>query len=150
MWVTHGPAGRISYSLDLNPVTTSTVYTGTDDGVFKSVDSAMTWTASNNGFPMDGGSPRTAFALVHDPQATVPGILYVGVDVGEPANVGTQVLKSIDGGASWNKLPFPATNVVAIAISPAQPSVVVAISVQGQQGLVYRSEDGGKSWGQRQ
>ena len=56
------------------------------------------------------------------------------------------MFQSTDGGITWSKLPFPGDNVVALAVSPAQPMLVLAITVKGQQGLVYRSEDGGQRW----
>src|ERR1043166_5612095 len=75
-WFTHGPAGRNSYSLAINPVTTTTVYTGTDNGVFKSTDAGESWTAATTGLLVDtmgDMTPRTVSALAHDPQATVTG-----------------------------------------------------------------------------
>jgi photosystem II stability/assembly factor-like uncharacterized protein len=104
-------------------------------GVLRSTDGGQSWKPA-----MQSGNAASLFALAVDP--ATHQTVYVGGESG--------LYKSTDGGASWSKLPFPANNVVAIAISPAQPNVVLAISVQGQQGLVYRSEDGGQSWGKRQ
>ena len=53
-WVTHGPAGTlISYSLAVDPLNPTVVYTGTTDGVFKSTDFSETWVASSSGLPTD-------------------------------------------------------------------------------------------------
>jgi len=98
-------------------------------GILRSADAGQSWTPIANG-------PSNVFTLAVDPSARLT--IYAGGDGG--------LYKSADSGATWSKLPFPATNVVTLAISPAQPNVVLAVSVQGQQGLVYRSEDGGQSW----
>ena len=43
----HGPDGTCpSYALAINPATPSTLYAGTEDGVFKSTDSGGTWVAA--------------------------------------------------------------------------------------------------------
>ncbi len=102
-------------------------------GVLRSADAGQSWISVTNG-------PSNVFTLAVDPSARET--IYAGGDSG--------LYKSIDGGATWSKLPFPAANVVTLAISPAQSNVVLAVSVQGQQGLVYRSEDGGHSWGKQQ
>ena len=104
-------------------------------GVLRSTDGGQSWKPA-----MQSVGAGSLFTLAVDP--AVHQTVYAGGEGG--------LYKSSDGGTSWSKLPFPADNVIAIAISPAQPNVVLAISVQGQQGLVYRSEDGGQSWGKRQ
>jgi len=152
-WFTHGPAGRISYSLAINPVTNTTVYTGTHSGVFKSVDASESWVAASVGLPVNSGdsSPRTVFALAHDPQATVPGILYAGVDVGDPPNVGTQLFKTIDGGATWTGTGLPPVSggVLALALDPSTvviPSTQRTIYAGSLGDGVWKSVDGGASF----
>jgi photosystem II stability/assembly factor-like uncharacterized protein len=116
--------------------TPETLYAGSMRfGVLRSTDGGQSWKPA-----MQSGSAGNLFALAVDPAAHQT--VYAGGEGG--------LYKSTDGGTSWSKLPFPADNVIALAISPAQPNVVLAISVQGQQGLVYRSEDGGQNWGKRQ
>lgn len=110
-----------------------TLYAGSmSAGVLRSMDGGRGWAPATNGF-----GARGVYALAIDPSARQT--IYAGGDGG--------LYKSVDGGASWSKLPFPGDNAVALTVSPAQPNVILAISVRGQQGLVYRSEDGGQSWG---
>jgi photosystem II stability/assembly factor-like uncharacterized protein len=153
-WYTHGPAGRISYSLAIDPATTSTIYTGTDDGVFKSVDSGESWTAASVGLPTDPGdsTARSVFALAHDPQAArTPGILYAGIDEGDPLiGSGTQLFKSIDGGATWEPTGLPAAGggVMALALDPR---IVLIPLLQrtvyaGNLDGVWKSPDGGSTF----
>ena len=71
-----------------NPSRPSTVYAGTDEGVFKSVDAGASWSAINRGL-----ASRTVYALAVDPSHT--DVLYAGcIQSGG-------VFKSIDGGGTW-------------------------------------------------
>jgi len=100
--------------------------------VLRSTDGGRSWAPAANG--LDG---RGVMALVVDPadHRTV----YAGGAGG--------LYTSADGGTSWTRSPFPGDNVAALAVSPARPGRVLAIAVQGRQGRVYRSDDGGQSWG---
>jgi len=101
-------------------------------GVLRSSDGGQSWVSAANGL-----ASRMVLALAVDPSA--PQTVYAGVDGG--------LNKSVDGGGSWTRLPFPGDNAYAVAVSPAQPNVVLAIAVTDGRGLVYRSEDGGATWG---
>jgi photosystem II stability/assembly factor-like uncharacterized protein len=145
-------------------------------GLFHSSDAGKTWVAAGGQIPGDvmtlasgGGSPETLYAgsmssgtlqssdggqswspmtgaaagamtVVADP--TARQTLYAGASDG--------IYKSTDGGASWNHLPLTASNVMLLAVSPAKPQRLLAISVDSSgTGLVYRSDDGGQTWGGR-
>ena len=121
-----------------------TVYVGTsDEGLFKSLDGGESWER------LSGiAHPRvTAVAI-----SPVDGTLYAGT---EPSSL----FVSRDGGKSWQELeglknlpsaptwsfpPRPWTSHVrAIALSPADPGLIVAgIELGG----IVRSTDGGESW----
>lgn len=110
-----------------------TLYAGSmRAGVLRSTDGGRTWLAATSG--LDG---RGVLALAVDPAARQT--VYAGVEGG--------LYKSSDSGATWSKLPFPGGNAVAVAVSPSRPGRLLAIAVQGGEGLVYRSDDGGQSWG---
>ncbi len=114
----------------------ATLYAGSmRSGVLRSTDGGRTWAPAVNGL-----DSRGVQALAVDPVARQT--VYAGVEGG--------LYKSTDGGASWSGLPFPGDNAVTLAVSPARPNRVLAITVQNGQGLVYRSEDGGLSWGGRE
>jgi photosystem II stability/assembly factor-like uncharacterized protein len=116
--------------------TPETLYAGSMRfGILRSTDGGHSWNPA-----MQSVGSTSLFALAVDPQNHQT--VYAGGENG--------LLKTTDGGTTWRKLPFPADAVVAVTVSPSQPSVVLAISIQGQQGLLYRSEDGGQSWGARQ
>src|SRR5206468_3646429 len=100
-------------------------------GIFRSENAGRTWQRLGGQLPPDvmvlavGGSPETIYA----------GSMRYGV------------LRSGDGGASWSKLAFPGANAYAVSASPARPGTILALAVQDGKGLVYRSEDGGATWG---
>ncbi|MBI4338771.1 MAG: hypothetical protein HY680_02320 [Chloroflexi bacterium] len=101
-------------------------------GVLKSTDGGRSWSGAANGL----GS-RNVMALAVDPVAT--STAYAGTGAG--------LYKSTDAGASWSRLSLPGDNAVSVAVSSAKPQVVLAITVKDGKGLVYRSHDGGSSWG---
>lgn len=104
-------------------------------GVLKSGDGGKTWTPSNSGL----GSTNV-MALAVDPADR--RIVYAGTEDG--------LYRSDDAGASWRKLAFPGKNAVALALSLSNPKTILAIEVAGRsEGRVYRSEDGGSTWGER-
>ena len=111
-----------------------TLYAGSmSAGVVKTTDGGATWTPSNARL----GS-RNVMALAVDP--TTRQVVYTGTDDG--------LYRSDDAGASWRRLPFPGGNALAVAVSPSDPQVVLAIAgVRRGEGRVYRSEDGGTTWG---
>ena len=142
-------------------------YTG-DRGLYKTTDGGSSWEKLTNGLPDDNRTGATD--LVMDPSD--PDVLFVAFwqrlrqphrfDSGG-SNGG--IYKSTDGGASWEKLtdglPEGATGKIGLAVSLANPDVVMAIVEHGfqppraddafedmsQLGTgIYRSEDGGDSW----
>ncbi len=143
-------------------------------GAFRSTDGGATWESLPGRLPEDvmslaaaGGEPDTLFAgsmssgglrstdggqsWSRIDAAALRGVMAVAVDRADAriayAGVEGGLYKTTDAGSSWSKLPFPGANAVAIAVSPGQPNVVLAITVKDRKGLVYRSEDGGATWG---
>ncbi len=145
-------------------------------GLFHSADGGRTWRRLEGGVPQDvtalaaGGEPETLYvasARSSVLKTTEGGRSFTraadGLDAGpvlalavDPATRQT-VYVSLDGdlykttgrGQTWRRLPFPGANAVALAVTPARPDVLLAITVKDRQGLVLRSEDGGASWARR-
>ena len=137
-------AGHPVTCLSADPLRPSVVYAGTQGrGVLRSDDSGHTWSPA-------GLAGQVVKAVAASPSE--PGVLYAGT---KPA----LVYASRDGGSSWAELrafrrirafwwfspaepPF-AAYVQAIALSPADPKVIV---VGIEAGAVLRSADGGQTW----
>jgi photosystem II stability/assembly factor-like uncharacterized protein len=114
------------------------LYAGTASvGLLRTADGGRTWATVSGASAKDAGF-RTILSIAVDPSNRQA--LYVGTDGG--------LAKSVDGGASWTALSYPGDNAVAVAVSPVTPHFVLAVATSPRrQGLVYRSEDGGQSWG---
>jgi photosystem II stability/assembly factor-like uncharacterized protein len=95
--------------------------------LFKSSDRGATW--HKTGLRTLSGDLGTS--LIIDP--VTPTTLYAGI--------GTSLLKSVDGGFTWNKVL--STNLVPqdIAIDPSNPSNLYVVA-----DTLYKSTDGGASW----
>jgi photosystem II stability/assembly factor-like uncharacterized protein len=72
-------------TLAIDPLTPTTLYAGSDDGVLKMTESGRHWVG------VDDGSRRAVYVLAIDP--VTPATLYAGADGG--------VFKSTDCGGSW-------------------------------------------------
>ena len=115
------------------------VYAAGFDGVWKSMDGSLTWTAINNGF----AAPPEVWSLAVDPYDSQ--VVYIGT-----ANDG--IYKTTDGGASWMPIGtgLGSSHIAAIAINPGnQQLLYVGGGVNPGTGTpgVYRSLDNlGLSW----
>lgn len=132
-WTSLNLYGGYVQTLAIDPQNTCTVYIGTADGIFRTTDRGKSWIARSSGLG------RVAVnALAIDPQ--VSGTIYAGTE-------DSGVLKSIDGGASWNaSAPVTSTyngfRITALAIDPQNHTTVYAGSYAG----LFKSTDGGATW----
>lgn len=113
----------------LDPFNSQILYVGTSiyggGGVFKSINSGGSWTASL------GGEPANVKCLTIDPSN--PQTLYDGTD-------GGGVCKSSDGGVSWvaissgltNSYVYMSTSVWWLAIAPSNPQILYAGTADGE------------------
>jgi photosystem II stability/assembly factor-like uncharacterized protein len=163
-WAGAGSGLRASWvrAFAIDPTNTQTIYAGTGgDGVFKSSDGGATWTTTHPDVPAfptnalvvdatgavfvandaglwrsrDGGASWTMLplwmpvsSLVIDPASQ---ILYAGAPDWYPRGV----LRSADGGETWNDTGLQGIAIVSLAVSQ---SVVYAGTSQG----VFKSIDG--------
>jgi xyloglucan-specific exo-beta-1,4-glucanase len=62
------------------------------------------------------------------------------------ASTGSQILKSVNGGASWNSVGPPDGSISRVAIAVGPPTILYAASAT--DGVrIYNSIDGGSTWG---
>ncbi len=134
-------------------------YSG-ERGLFQTSDAGATWTKLETGLPADGKTGCTDLVM----HPANPDILYAAYyhrlrqpwtfHSGGP-NGG--IFKSVDGGATWNKLteglPTGDTGRIGLALYRQNPDIVMAIVEAAQTkdletpgSGIYRSEDAGASW----
>ena len=71
--------------------------------------------------------------------------LYAGIGNGPPGDHG-ELVKSCDGGVSWETCAFPHepnSTIWNLAVNPADPNLIFTTSISGQ---LFCSDDGGESW----
>lgn len=128
--VTSRPPGGMGgiMSLAMGPAPNETLYAGTmESGLFASRDGGQTWSA------VAGLSEKVITSIAVDPAGTV----YVGSPSG--------LFRGSDKGGAWTRLPLD-EKVGAVAVSPVDPRRVLAVSFNRK---VFRSDDGGLTWGGR-
>ena len=127
--------GRTTSAASLNAVAmaspTLAWAVGSSGTMLKSVDGGSTWTAAN---------PQTSASI--NGIAFAPGTA-TGYAVGNATGSTFNVFKTTDG-ANWTRLSLPGAGVslLSVACSPDGSRV----SVAGEKGSVYHSDDGGATW----
>ena len=134
-----------------------------DRGVYKTTDGGKNWNKI-----LKGGNLSTGCSMISmSPQD--PKILFAGMwdfrrkgwtfrSGGENATAasGSGFFQSTDGGATWKDLdeksakglPAKPWGRVAVTIAPSKPNVVYVL-IESTRSALFRSEDGGKIWEER-
>ena len=148
-WTPEGPfngnpiegIGRINV-IAFHPTLTNVVFAGAPSGgLWKSSDNGSTWSTNTDLLPNLGVS-----GIAIDPMH--PDTMYIATgdrDASDTYTIG--VLKSTDGGETWNPtgLTFQLTNyarITGLVIHPTQTQNLVASTRSG----IYRTTDGGATW----
>ncbi len=146
--------GAWTDSIAVDPTDSQTVYIGNPgSGVWKTADGGTTWNPK-----MDNAPAMGIGAIAVAPSNS--SIVYAGTGNWD---YGVGILKSIDKGNTWTLLPGPFQGpfgpnqyfdggfiIVALAVHPQNPNIVLAGAFEGQQSRrgIYRSTDGGSNWTQ--
>ncbi len=123
--------------LALDSARPDTLYAGTNDGLYRSVDGDSTWTRLFDAEAL--ATPTSVRAVALDP--VHPGTIYLGTfDDG--------IFKSVDYGAHWTAINLGLTNtsIRCITIHPGNPDTVLAGT--GTNGGVFISSSAGAFWTQ--
>ena len=149
-WTSMGPSssnsgyngiGRVN-CVTVDPTNSDNIWVGTPaGGLWKSTDGGTSWTTNTDNFTVMGVS-----AVVIDPTNT--NVMYIGTGDGFAGDTRSRgVLKSTDGGETWNTtgLTWSSTSTLYIrymAIHPTSPNIVLVAASNG----IYRTTNGGTSW----
>ncbi len=125
--VNNGLYGGTVLSLAINSQNPAILYTGTDNGTFKTTDSGAHWKKI-------GLTNKDVRSLAVNPKN--PQIIYAGTDNG--------VFKSTDSGAHWNQSGLTNENVLHFTVNPQNPQILYAGTWNG----VFKSTDAGAHWNQ--
>jgi photosystem II stability/assembly factor-like uncharacterized protein len=152
----HG-MGRIN-CIAFHPTDTFTFWIGASQGgVWKTTDGGSTWLPLTDNLPVMAVSDIAVNPLDPDVIFLSTGdIEYIGyntIAAGRPVQFGAGLLKTVDGGATWdttglNYLPSQGqvTLLRRVFIHPTDTNRIVAGGVNG----IFVSDDGGVSWTQTQ
>jgi hypothetical protein len=137
----NGDAGRITF-IRFMPGNANTIFVGTGaGGLWVSTDGGGNWSTNTNSLAVLGCSD-----LAIDPVNT--NIMYLAtgdIDAGDTYAVG--ILKSTDGGTSWNStgLTWPVSSgrrIGRMLINPLNPNILFAATSLG----IYRTNNAGATW----
>lgn len=138
-----GGAGRLNF-VRFDPTNNNIIYVGAPaGGLWKSVNGGGSWTCLTDYLPIIGCSD-----LAIDPTNTQ--VLYLGTgdnDGGDMPSLG--VLKSTDGGITWNSTGMnfniiQSRKIARIIIDPSNTNIVYA----GTSAGIYKTYDAGVTWSQ--
>ena len=118
-----------------------TVLVSTPREIFASSDDGATFRSLMSSNSLEMPYCRWVAVKADDPQT-----MFVANGDAAIGNTGV-IRRSTDGGQSWEERPLPVepnSPVWNFATHPANPDLILANSVYGE---LYRSEDGGESWG---
>lgn len=133
-----------AFSMTFHPDNYNIIYSGTYNGISKSIDSGKTWRKIDKGIPPE----QWVFSIVIDPDN--PDILYAASKNGENKGNGREnfhgvVLKSIDGGESWFEIMNGldrGREYYQLIMYPENHDVLFVSASDG----VYMTKDGGGNW----
>lgn len=136
-----GDAGRLTF-IRFVPGNANRIFIGTGaGGLWETNDGGATWTTNTNNLAVLGCSD-----LAIDP--TNVNIMYLAtgdIDAGDTYSTG--ILKSTDGGLTWNPtgLSWPVSNgrrIGRLLINPSNPNILLAATSMG----IYRTTNAGATW----
>jgi photosystem II stability/assembly factor-like uncharacterized protein len=134
-----------------------------DRGLYKTTDGGKSWNKILKGSNLSTGcamismnprDPKVLFAALWDFRRKGWTFRSGGENPTSPS--GSGFFQTADGGTTWRELdeksaaglPAKPWGRIAVTIAPSKPNVVYAMIESTRSGL-FRSDDGGKTWGER-
>jgi photosystem II stability/assembly factor-like uncharacterized protein len=137
------PVFSDSTAIAVDPFDSRHVLVHASSGLFESLDGGITWTEVTNLPTPPSGTPGFIFDIAFHPSKS--GVIFISTQRG-----GGPVLRSIDGGASWQILVagLQTSNTAwdwaytPVIVSPTDPDTIFVGMADG----LYKSTDLGNSW----
>lgn len=121
------------FAIAVDPRNVTTLFAGTNYGMYKSTNAGASWFAVNSGLPYNGTVPYPIRVIAVNPFNS--SIVYIKSDYNN------SLLKSINGGSTWNFTPI--NNVATVVCDPVNTNVVYAGNYNG----VHKSVNNANSFG---
>ena len=172
-WTNMGlPTSEHIAKIIVDPTDSDTVYVcvpgrlwsdSADRGLYKTSDGGKTWAQVLKGanlstgcssLTLDPSNPKKLFASMWDFRRK--GWTFRSGGENPDAPSASSIFSSEDGGQTWTDLKSDPANGLpkgpwgreAVSIAPSDPKIVYAF-VEGARSALYRSDDGGKTWQER-
>jgi photosystem II stability/assembly factor-like uncharacterized protein len=131
-----GISAHKSNVIVVDPLISSTVYVGTNNGLIKTTDGGGTWAEITVGL-----NDRDIRAIAVYPQN--PSILYILAFIGyEWGNI----YRSTDAGKHWEQVTPRSSSAFSLTFEPLNPLVLYASGRDPDVPTVHKTTDGGDSW----
>jgi hypothetical protein len=130
VWTSEGPYGGAVYRLFVNPTVPSVLYASTRGGIFRSIDSGVSWTRKEAGL---SGDATYSYALGMDADAS--STLWVTDSFG-------RVNRSTDGGDNWAQTGYTFASGTAINHLADVPGSVGKLLAATSAGVMVSSDSG--------
>ena len=117
-----------------------TVVVVVNDDVYTSTDDGASWQSIRAQKALPLTYPRGIMV-----QPGSPNVIFLTLGDTTPGRTGA-VMRSVDTGKTWQRLPLPVDPNTAMWVVNSQPSNPQVIFAGSRYGYLYRSDNGGDSW----
>lgn len=122
--------------ISIDPIASSTIYVGTNNGIARTIDGGDRWRAIDNGLS-DLNIKNIAIDYINSSN------LYAFIQSRDAIWGG--IFKSSDAGINWSRTGLDQF-AFSLAIDPATPSVLYAGGIRFDHAGIYKSTNGGRNW----
>ena len=111
--------------------------------IYKSINGGLTWSELPTGAPADIGVLAIAIDPSDDRIVTISTLGRQRSSTGTTFGPGLGILKTVDGGATWNRIDSLSAGFINVEFSDNNPLNAIGISLDGN---ILATSDGGATW----